>query len=144
MDTHQAPTSRRPMMWSVLLTRRPMEAKIFIASRGLLEPESTRACDVLGASAPIRGGCRSDGAQHMHRFAGVIRHNVSAPDAGHHHAVGSLNTMFESNICLEWINDLLGSIRHELAIIRMHQGKQSAVRLVPRDRRHAQEVVDLG
>jgi hypothetical protein len=80
----------------------------------------------------------------MYRFAGVIPHNVSAPDAGHHHAVGSLHTMLESNIRLERIHNLLGSMRHELAIIRMHQGKQSAVRLVSRDRRHAQEVVNLG
>src|SRR5687767_4904179 len=144
METHPAPTSRRLMTCSVLPTRRPMEAKIFIPSRGPLALESTRACDVLLASAPIRGGCRSDGAQHMHRFAGVIPHNVSAPDAGHHHAVGSLHTMLESNIRLKGIQDLLRSMRHELAIIRMHQGEQSAVRLVSRNRRHAQEVVDLG
>src|SRR5688500_7906956 len=117
-DTHAAPTSRRPMMWSVLLTRRPMEAKICIASRGPLEPESTRACDVLGASAPIRSGCRSDGAQHMHRFAGVIPHNVSAPDAGHHHAVGSLHTMLDSNIRLEGIQNLRCRMRQETGILR--------------------------
>ncbi len=52
--------------------------------------------------------------------------------------------MLEGDIGSGGIHDLSGGTRHGLTIIRMHEGEQSAVRLMPRDRRHAQEFVDLG
>ncbi len=104
-------------------------------------PASTCARLVLLAGVP--GGNGPNGPKHMHCVARVIPDDMSGPDARQHHAFGALHAMLEDDVRTGRFNNTTGGPRHALAIVGMHQRKQSPVRLMAGDRRHAEKCIHL-
>jgi hypothetical protein len=80
----------------------------------------------------------------MDGFADMIANDVSGPNARQNHAIGSLHTVFEGDIRTGRFHDLMACPGHDVAIIGVHQRKESSERFVSRDGWHAQEFIDLG